>query len=303
MNILLLGKDGQVGFELQRSLSLIGNLKSCNRLEVNLLDIESITSVISKFQPDIIVNAAAYTAVDKAEEDFITAYKINSDAVSLIAHEAKKNNSWLIHYSTDYVYDGKKSDPYLETDKTSPLNKYGLTKLDGEEAVRSSGCKHMIFRTSWVYSLTGKNFIKTILSLAREKDELSIVSDQIGAPTSAELIADVTMLCLRDIISDVDNSDKFSGLYHLSALGEVSWYEIAKFILEEISVNGIKTQLLLDKLLPINSNQFKSAAVRPKNSRLNTDKLKNTFNIYLPNWKYSVKRLINEIIKCGYYGS
>jgi len=195
MKILLLGANGQVGYELQRTLLTLGELKSCTRKQANLENLEGLRSLIQDYRPNVIVNAAAYTAVDRAESDQNKAELINSTAVGILAQEAKSLDAWLVHYSTDYIFDGEKLNAYVESDTTNPINVYGSTKCKGEELIASSGCKHLIFRTSWVYGSHGDNFAHTMISLFQEKDELSIVNDQIGVPTSAELIADVTSDC------------------------------------------------------------------------------------------------------------
>ena len=199
MKILLLGANGQVGWELQRSLAPLGQIKNCDRQTIDIGNFENLRRCLSDFRPEIIVNAAAYTAVDKAESERVKACLINADAVAVLADEAKKLNACLIHFSTDYVFDGTKLNAYLEIDKTNPQSVYGKTKLQGEEAIKNSECNHLIFRTSWIYSTRGVNFAKTIIRLAKEQQELKVVDDQFGVPTSAELVADITALCLNQI--------------------------------------------------------------------------------------------------------
>jgi len=295
MKILLLGKNGQVGWELQRALAPLGEIIACNREQADFENPEALRTLIREIAPDIIVNAAAYTAVDKAESDATRARTINTDAVAAIAEEAAKLNAWFVHYSTDYVFDGNKDAPYQESDITSPKSIYGLTKRDGENAIATSGCRHLILRTSWVFAARGGNFAKTMLRLARERDELKVVCDQIGAPTSAELIADVTALCLYKLINDSELAKKTSGIFHLTASGETSWHGYAQTILQEALEHGIDLKASPQKVLPIPTSAYPLPATRPANSRLDTHKLRSTFGITLPPWQHHVKRLIAEL--------
>lgn len=296
MKILLFGKNGQVGWELQRSLSPLGELialsSSSNELCGDLSNLTRIAQTIQTVKPAIIVNAAAYTAVDKAESEPQPAQTLNTEAPRVIAQEARKLGAWLVHYSTDYVFDGNGKYFYSETDDTAPLNVYGQTKLAGEKYIRTSGCAHLIFRTSWVYATSGNNFIKTILRLAQQRDKLSVVNDQIGSPTGAELIADVTanaLLALR-------HTPDASGLYHLTASGSTSWYGFAKFILEQAERADLSLKTRTAQLEAINSDNYPLPAKRPLNSCLNTEKLKTTFGFYLPPWELGASRTIHEII-------
>lgn len=295
MRILLLGANGQVGWELQRSLAPLGELKACDRSTANLENLDKLKSLINDFKPEIIVNAAAHTAVDEAESEPEKAKSINFDATELLAIETKKLNAWLIHYSTDYVYDGTKSGAYTETDKTNPQSVYGVTKLQGEDAIRKSGCKHLIFRTSWVYATRGANFAKTMLRLASERDELKVVADQFGAPTSAELIADTTALCLCQIVHRKALSETASGTYHLTPTGETSWFDFAKYVLQESEKRGARLRVSPESLQAIPTSEYPLPAKRPKNSRLSTKKLSDTFGIHLPSWQTHVNRLVTEI--------
>jgi len=291
MKILLLGANGQVGTELQRTLLVLGELKSCTRAQANLEDLQGIRSLIQDYQPNIIVNAAAYTAVDQAESDKDKAELVNTDAVGVMAHEAKDLDAWLIHYSTDYVFDGEKLNAYVESDPTSPINIYGNTKCKGEELITSSGCKHLIFRTSWVYGSHGNNFAKTMIRLFQEKDELSVVNDQIGVPTSAELIADVTSACLmQSLQKDTD----LSGVYHLAPNGNTSWYGFAEYLCEKgkFIVDGMSNCSV--GLSPIATLQYPTPAKRPKNSLLNTNKISQEFGIFMPMWQTHVDRFLNQ---------
>ena len=291
MKILLLGANGQVGTELQRTLLVLGELKSCTRAQANLEDLQGLRSLIQDYQPNIIVNAAAYTAVDQAESDKDKAELVNTDAVGVMAHEAKDLDAWLIHYSTDYVFDGEKLNAYVESDPTSPINIYGNTKCKGEELITSSGCKHLIFRTSWVYGSHGNNFAKTMIRLFQEKDELSVVNDQIGVPTSAELIADVTSACLmQSLQKDTD----LSGVYHLAPNGNTSWYGFAEYLCEKgkFIVDGMSNCSV--GLSPIATLQYPTPAKRPENSLLNTNKISQTFGVFMPMWQIHVDRFLNQ---------
>ncbi|MDO9323192.1 MAG: dTDP-4-dehydrorhamnose reductase, partial [Pseudomonas sp.] len=233
MKILLLGKNGQVGWELQRSLAPLGELLALDSKSTaycgDLNNLPGIAATIRSFAPHVIVNAAAYTAVDKAESEPAQAQRINAEAVAVLAHEAQQLGAWLVHYSTDYVFDGSGATPWQETAAVGPLSVYGTSKLAGELAIQASGCKHLIFRTSWVYAARGNNFVKTMLRLAQERDSLNVIADQFGAPTGAELLADVTAHALRC----VQQQPELAGLYHLAAAGETNWYSYARFVLEQ----------------------------------------------------------------------
>ena len=291
MKILLLGANGQVGTELQRTLLVLGELKSCTRAQANLKDLQGLRSLIQDYQPNVIVNAAAYTAVDRAESDKNQAELINSTAVGVMAQEAKNLDAWLVHYSTDYVFDGEKLDAYVESDPTNPINVYGSTKCKGEELIAGSGCKHLIFRTSWVYGSYGSNFAGNMIRLFQEKDELSVVSDQIGVPTSAELIADITSVCLMQALrKDTD----LSGIYHLAPSGNTSWYGFAQYLLEkgQFIVDGLSSHSV--NLNPIPTSQYSTPAKRPENSLLNTNKISQTFGVFMPMWQIHVDRFLNQ---------
>lgn len=288
--ILLLGKDGQVGWELQRALAPLGILASLNRSECDLADPAQLKAVLELHEPEVIVNAAAYTAVDKAETDQVLARRINVDAVAELAIYAREMGSLLVHYSTDYVFEGNKQEAYVEDDVTNPLSVYGQSKLDGEHKIRDALCRHLIFRTSWVYAARGGNFARTILRLAQERDTLNVIDDQIGAPTSAELIADVTAHALRDVLS----GRAPGGTYHLAATGETSWYGFARFIVEYARSKGIKLALAPDGLRPIPAIEYPLPAKRPQNSRLNTHLLERSFALKLPRWEAGVSRVLDE---------
>ncbi|HQU97623.1 MAG TPA: dTDP-4-dehydrorhamnose reductase [Nitrosomonas sp.] len=293
MKILLLGKNGQVGWELQRSLAPLGELVAlCSASQEmcgDLTRFDDIRQTIKSVSPDVIVNASAYTAVDKAESDIENAEILNAHAPGMLAQEAKACNACLIHYSTDYVFNGKSNSPYSEIDLPDPLNVYGKTKLQGENNIIDSGCNHLIFRTSWVYGAHGNNFIKTILRLSQQRDKLSIVNDQIGSPTGAELIADVTAHAVRAI----QLRPELAGLYHLAARGHTSWYEFADFILQHAEPYFTKSRC---QLTAIPSTDYPTPAKRPLNSRLNTTKLEQTFGLNFPNWQNGVLRVLTELL-------
>ena len=297
MKILLFGKNGQVGWELQRSLSSVGELVALDTDDQmpcgDFTRLEDIIQTIHSVSPDIIVNAAAYTAVDKAESESALAHTINTQAPKILAQESLKIGAWLVHYSTDYVFDGNGTKPWKETDPTAPINIYGSTKLEGEKAVINSGCKHLIFRTSWIYSARGENFIKTMIRLAQSRDHLSVIDDQIGAPTGAELLADVTAHSICTAL----RQPQVSGLYHLAAKGEISWYGYANFVLDKARQSGIKLQVQAENIRPVTTDVFPQTARRPGNSRLNTKKIEHTFDLTLPLWQTGVTRMLTEIFE------
>ena len=297
MKILLFGKNGQVGWELQRSLSSVGELVALDTDDQmpcgDFTRLEDIIQTIHSVSPDIIVNAAAYTAVDKAESESALAHTINTQAPKILAQESLKIGAWLVHYSTDYVFDGNGTKPWKETDPTAPINIYGSTKLEGEKAVINSGCKHLIFRTSWIYSVRGENFIKTMIRLAQSRDHLSVIDDQIGAPTGAELLADVTAHSICTAL----RQPQVSGLYHLAAKGEISWYGYANFVLDKARQSGIKLQVQAENIRPVTTDVFPQTARRPGNSRLNTKKIEHTFDLTLPLWQTGVTRMLTEIFE------
>lgn len=297
MKILLIGRDGQVGWELQRALSPLGELISLGRQQADLTDLEAIRSCVRTHRPDIIVNAAAYTAVDKAEIEPEKARLVNEVAVRVLAEEAAQLNAWLIHYSTDYVFDGKKTTAYIETDQALPLSVYGQTKLDGENAIRNSGCKHLIFRSSWVFSTHGANFPLAILRRAIERDQIDVVSDSVGAPTSANLIADITAEVLYRITWDPLLATSTNGTYHLVASGRTSWYDYAKFLVGMAKKKGIPVKVVTNKIFPVSADTYKTAAKRPKNSQLDNKKLCDHFGLVLPEWEVHAERFINELAR------
>lgn len=294
MKILLLGKNGQVGHELQRTLLPLGRVVALGRQDTDLEDLAGFERTLNDHSPDIIVNATAYTTVDKAEGDEVTARIVNADAVKVMAEYAQRTNTLLVHYSTDYVYDGEKNEPYTEADTANPQSAYGRTKLAGERAITHSGCKALVFRTSWVFSAHGNNFIKTIMRLAKERDNLGIVADQIGAPTSAELIADVTALAIAGYKKGIVSN----GTYNLTASGETSWHGLARHAVNRLQSNGIALKLTVDQVRPITTEEYPLPAKRPKNSRLDTGKLSTALGLQLPQWTIHVDRAIDQLTIC-----
>ncbi|OZI62984.1 dTDP-4-dehydrorhamnose reductase [Bordetella genomosp. 11] len=298
MKILLLGKNGQVGWELQRSLAPLGEIVALDRTGApglcgDLADAAGIAKTVATVAPDVIVNAAAYTAVDKAESEPDAAYAINAAGPGALAVAAAARGTLLVHYSTDYVFDGSGSRPWTEDDATNPLSIYGRTKLEGEQRIRESGCAHLIFRTSWVYAARGGNFAKTMLRLARERESLSVIDDQVGAPTGAELIADVT----AHAIARTRAAASLSGTYNLVAAGETSWFAYARYVLETAAAHGLQLKAGPDAVSAIPSSAYKVAAQRPLNSRLDTTSLRRTFGLFLPVWQSGVARMLNEILE------
>ena len=294
MKILLLGKDGQVGWELQRALAPLGELIALGRqgesdLCGDLTDLDGLRNTIRRLQPDVIVNAAAYTAVDKAESEPELAHLINTLAPQVMAQEMRALNGWLVHYSTDYVFDGSGTAPWSETDRPAPLNLYGQSKLQGEQAIAQSGCQHLIFRTSWVYAARGNNFAKTMLRLAAEREQLSVIDDQIGAPTGVELLADVTAHALRQAMAQ----PQLGGLYHLAAAGDTSWCGYARYVIEQ--ARSLGAVLAVQRIEPILTTAYPTPAKRPHNSRLDTRKVSQSFALQLPDWQHGVSRMLKEI--------
>lgn len=294
MKILLLGKNGQVGWELQRSLAPLGELIALDRagedgLCGDLTDLEGLRRTISIAKPNIIINAAAYTAVDNAENDKVNTNIVNAQAPRVLAEEAQKIGAWLVHYSTDYVFDGSGNNAWEEKDESNPLSEYGRSKLAGEQAIENSGCKYLIFRTSWVFGSRGKNFAKTMLHLATERQTLSVINDQVGAPTSAALLADCTAHALLKAI----RNPELAGLYHLAASGQTTWYEYANLVIEH--ARNIGKELLVTEIKPIGTLDYPTPAKRPYNSRLSTTKFRDSFDLVLPKWQQGVIRMLDEI--------
>ncbi|QIL70237.1 dTDP-4-dehydrorhamnose reductase [Diaphorobacter sp. HDW4B] len=294
--ILLLGKGGQVGWELQRSLSVLGQVTALDFDSTehcgDFSNPEGVAATVRALAPDVIVNAAAHTAVDKAESEPDFARKLNATTPGLIAQEAAKLKALLVHYSTDYVFDGSGDKPWAETDATGPLSVYGSTKLEGEELIRASGAKHIILRTSWVYAARGGNFAKTMLRLAQERDRLTVINDQFGAPTGADLLADVTAHAIRHLA----NKPEDGGLYHCVAGGVTTWFDYAKFVIEQAQKIKPELQIKATDIAPVPTSAFPTPAKRPNNSRLNTAKLQSTFGLTLPHWQHGVQRMLTEIL-------
>ena len=297
MKILLLGKNGQLGWELQRSLAPLGDVIALDRHSQDhcgdLGNLPGLAATVQTLRPDLIVNAAAHTAVDKAESEPELARILNALAPSVLAQEASKLGAWLVHYSTDYVFDGSGSRPWVESDTPAPLSVYGRTKLEGEQLIAEHCKRHLIFRTSWVYAARGGNFAKTMLRLAQERDFLSVINDQIGAPAGADLLADVSAHAIRTALRNPD----VGGLYHLVAGGETSWHGYASFVIDFARQAGIEIKVTPEAIHPVPTSAFPLPAPRPKNSRLDTQKLKNTFGLNLPHWQSGVARMLTEILE------
>lgn len=295
MKALLTGVSGQVGWELARTLLPLGEVIEASRARADLSDLSGLRSLLQHYKPDVIINPAAYTAVDKAESEKELAFLINGRAPGVMAEEAKKYGALLIHYSTDYVFDGTKSGPYTETDGTCPVNVYGASKLAGEQAIQASGCDYLIFRTSWVYAGRGNNFLKTIMRLAAEREELKIVQDQIGAPTWARLIAEVTAHALRQAVMERKQNNFNSGIYHLTSSGYTSWHGFALQIVDAMrkkNQNNLKNKAIY----PIPATEYPLPAKRPPNSRLDSGKLESRFSLAMPSWENSLRLCMEELI-------
>ena len=298
MKILLLGKNGQVGWELQRSLQPLGEVIALDRnsepLCGDLLQPAQLAQTVRALAPDVIVNAAAYTAVDKAESDAQAARTINAESAGVLAREAKACGAWLVHFSTDYVFNGGGTTPWREDDATGPLSVYGQTKLEGEQLIAASGAKHLVLRTSWVYAARGGNFAKTMLRLAQEREKLAVIDDQWGAPTGAELLADVTAHALRTVLAG--GQDDASGIYHLVASGETTWNRYAQYVLAQAKLINPALNIVAREVQAVDTAAFPTPAKRPHNSRLDTHKLQQRFGVHLPDWQVGVQRMLQEIL-------
>lgn len=290
--IFVTGKDGQVGFELRRSLAPLGRVVACGRTECDLSDPNALRRVIRDVRPNVIVNAAAYTAVDKAESDEVAAFAINATAPAILAEEAKALGATLVHYSTDYVFDGAKNSPYVETDAPNPRSVYGKSKLAGERAVIETGADALVLRTCWVAGVHGGNFAKTMLRLARERDTLRVVADQFGAPTTAALIADVTAHAVRRHRAN----PAATGIYHLAAAGETNWRDYAAEVLRCAQALGVELKVRAADIEAITSSEYPAPAPRPASSRLDTQKLREAFDLHLPEWQQGVHHLLESIL-------
>lgn len=296
MKILLFGKGGQVGWELQRSLAPLGDVVALDADSPGLCgDFSSpkrLAETVRMVGPDVIVNAAAHTAVDTAESEPELARTINAVAPGVLAEEAERLGAWLVHYSTDYVFDGSGQRPWSESDTPAPINVYGRTKLEGERLVAARCSRHLIFRTSWVYAARGGNFARTMLRLAQERETLTVIDDQVGAPTGADLLADVTAHAVRQ----AQHQQDLAGLYHLAAAGETSWHGYAQLVIERVRCSPKAPALKVLTVVPVPSIAFPTPALRPLNSRLATDRLRSAFDLNLPPWQQGVERMLAEIL-------
>ena len=296
MNILLFGKGGQVGWELQRSLAVLGRVTALDHDSTDhcgdFANPEGVAATVRALKPDVIVNAAAHTAVDKAESEPELARLLNATTPGVLAREAAALGAWLVHYSTDYVFDGSGTRPWVETDTPAPLSVYGRTKLEGEQLIQQSGAKHLILRTSWVYAARGGNFAKTMLRLGSERERLTVIDDQWGAPTGADLLADVTAHAVRHLQSRPGDG----GLYHCVASGETNWHSYAKYVLEHARQAQPAIELKATEVVPVPTSAFPTPARRPHNSRLDTTRLQTTFGLVLPPWQQGVARMLTEIL-------
>ena len=296
MKVLLFGAGGQVGWELQRSLAPLGELIALDRHSASLCgdlgDLQGLVATVQKVRPDVIVNAAAHTAVDKAESEAALAHTLNALAPGVLAQEAARVGALLVHYSTDYVFDGSGTRPWREDDATGPLSVYGQTKLDGERLIQAACPNHLIFRTSWVYAARGGNFAKTMLRLGQERERLSVIDDQFGAPTGADLLADVTAHAIRQVL----NRPQDAGLYHLVAGGETTWNGYAKYVLGQAKKASHAIKIKAVEVAAVATSAFPTPARRPHNSRLDTSRLQATFGLSLPDWQLGVARMLTEIL-------
>ena len=294
MRILLLGSNGQLGRELERHLSSVGNVAAFPRSALDITNHRAVRDAVLAIHPNIIVNAAAFTAVDKAETDSERANSVNAEAVANLVQIAQKEGAWLIHYSTDYVFDGSKPTPYIETDAPNPINVYGASKLAGETAIAAADCQHLIFRTSWVIGKDGNNFVKTILRLAAERNSLKVISDQLGVPTSPSLISKITIDAIRAIKQDKAWPQ---GIYHLAPQGVSSWHEIAKTLIVYAEQQRVQLNTQVENIQAITTAEYPTAAKRPLNSQLDTHKLRAQLSFDLPHWKDDLLAVASDIVK------
>jgi dTDP-4-dehydrorhamnose reductase len=293
MKILLLGKNGQVGWELQRSLAPLGELLALDRHSTShcgdLSNLEGLAETVRVFKPNVVVNAAAYTAVDKAESDVQSAHTINALAPEVLSRACAAVGAYLVHFSTDYVFDGGGQTPWVETDATGPVNVYGQSKLAGEQGIAKQGAKHVIFRTSWVFGTEGGNFAKTMLRLAQEREKMAVINDQFGAPTGAALLADITALNLQQ-------EKPLEGIYHLAAAGETTWHAYAQYVLQTAQRLKPSLQYKVQEVAAVPTSEFPTPAKRPLNSRLNCRKLENALHLQLPAWQTGVDQMLSKIL-------
>ena len=294
MKILLIGSNGQLGRELERQLSSVGNVAAFPRSALDITNHRAVRDAVLAIHPNIIVNAAAFTAVDKAETDSERANSVNAEAVANLVQIAQKEGAWLIHYSTDYVFDGSKPTPYIETDAPNPINVYGASKLAGETAIAAADFQHLIFRTSWVIGKDGNNFAKTILRLAAERNSLKVISDQLGAPTSPSLISKITIDAIRAIKQDKAWPQ---GIYHLAPQGVSSWHEIAKTLIVYAEQQRVQLNTQVENIQAITTAEYPTAAKRPLNSQLDTHKLRAQLSFDLPHWKDDLLAVASDIVK------
>lgn len=295
MKILVTGKNGQVGHELMRSLAPLGEVMGVDIEDCDLSKPAAIAKMLAHIKPDLIVNPAAYTEVDKAESEANLAHAVNAAAPEALAKYAASKNIPMIHYSTDYVFDGSKDGLYLETDKANPKSVYGKTKWLGEAAVRNNAPKHVILRTSWVFGAHGVNFLKTMLKLAQARDKLSIVSDQVGSPTSAAMLADATAVIAKQLF-ETGATQKY-GTYHLVAEGETSWHGYAQWVVTKANALGLNTKIAPDAIRAITTQEYPMPAPRPANSRLDTSKVVSVFGLKLPSWRDEVASVLETLIQ------
>jgi len=295
LKILVTGKNGQVGFELQRALAPLGQVVAIDQADCDLADAEAIRALVRRIGPDVIVNPAAYTAVDKAEADQDTAFAVNAEAPRVFGEEAARLGALVVHFSTDYVFNGSKEGAYAETDTPDPQSVYGRTKYDGERALAGANPRHLILRTSWVVGAHGGNFAKTMLRLAAEREQLNVVADQFGAPTSASLLADLTAHLVRQYQSKGGNAFPY-GTYHVVAGGETSWCDYARFVIAEALAAGRQLKTTPDKVFPLSTADYPTPAKRPANSRLDTARFRSTFGLILPEWQDGVRHVLQQIL-------
>lgn len=299
MKILLFGKDGQIGWELQRALAPLWQVHALGRVDADFSEPASLRAALAAFDPDVIVNAAAYTDVDKAETDAAVAHSVNALAPGILAEEAATRGAWLVHYSTDYVFDGRKEGAYVESDATNPLSVYGRTKEEGEARIRAAGARHLILRSSWVFASHGDNFAKTMLRLAKERATLNVIADQHGAPTGAALVADATALALHGLFKAGAAADALSGTYHLAAAGATTWHAYARHVLAQALAQGAQLAATPQAVEPIATEVWPAPAARPRNSLLDTRLFETTFGLRMPDWRHHVDRLIAELAAEG----
>jgi dTDP-4-dehydrorhamnose reductase len=295
MKILLTGKNGQLGFELQRALAPLGEVVAVGTQDCNLADADAVRDLVRRVAPDVIVNPAAYTAVDKAESDAATARAVNAIAPAILGEEGAKLGALVLHYSTDYVFDGTKQGAYTESDTPAPQSVYGRTKLEGEQGLAAANPRHLILRTSWVVGAHGGNFAKTMLRLAGERDKLAVVADQFGAPTPAALLADVSAHLVREYARTGGAGFPY-GTYHVAAGGETSWHGYAQFVIGEALAAGKPLKATADAVAPLSTEQYPTPAKRPLNSRLDTTRFRTTFGLRLPHWQDGVRHVLRQIL-------